>query len=79
MESELFKLIVSQVSQEDLFVWFLIDTRKENKRREEKLQEIIDKKQEVISDLAENLEVVKTTQKDVTDIKIKLENAGQNE
>lgn len=76
MESELFKLIVSQGSWAALFVWLLIDTRKESKRREEKLQEIIDKNQEVISDLAENLEIVKTTQKDVADIKIKLEKVG---
>lgn len=76
MESELFKTMISQGAWAVLFVWLLIDTRKESKAREEKLQEIIDKNQEVISDLAENLEVVKTTQKDVTDIKIKLEKVG---
>lgn len=76
MESELFKTMISQGAWAVLFVWLLIDTRKESKTREEKLQEIIDKNQEVISDLAENLEVVKTTQKDVTDIKIKLDKVG---
>lgn len=76
MESELFKTIASQGSWAILFIWLLIDTRKESKAREEKLQEIIDKNQEVISDLAENLEVVKTTQKDVADIKIKLDKVG---
>lgn len=76
MENELIKTIVSQGAWAVLFVWLLIDTRKESKAREEKLQEIIDKNQEVISDLAENLEVVKTTQKDVADIKIKLEKVG---
>lgn len=76
MENELIKTIVSQGSWAILFVWLLIDTRKESKAREEKLQEIIDKNQEVISDLAENLEVVKTTQKDVADIKVKLEKVG---
>ncbi|WP_243124913.1 hypothetical protein [Clostridium cuniculi] len=30
------------------FVWLLIDTRKESKAREEKLQSIINKNQEVI-------------------------------
>lgn len=76
MENELFKVIINNGAWAVLFVWLLIDTRKESKAREEKLQEIIDKNQEVISDLAENLEVVKTTQKDVTDIKIKLEKVG---
>lgn len=73
MESELLKTIVNNGAWAVLFVWLLIDTRKESKAREEKLQEIIDKNQEVISDLAESLEVVKTTQRDVEDIKIKLE------
>lgn len=76
MESELLKTIVNNGAWAVLFVWLLIDTRKESKAREEKLQEIIDKNQEVISDLAENLEVVKTTQKDVADIKVKLEKVG---
>lgn len=76
VENELIKTIVSQGAWAVLFVWLLIDTRKESKAREEKLQEIIDKNQEVISDLAENLEVVKTTQKDVADIKVKLEKVG---
>lgn len=76
MESELLKTIVNNGAWAILFVWLLIDTRKESKAREEKLQEIIDKNQEVISDLAENLEVVKTTQKDVADIKIKLDKVG---
>lgn len=76
VENELIKTIVSQGAWAILFVWLLIDTRKESKAREEKLQEIIDKNQEVISDLAENLEVVKTTQKDVADIKIKLNKVG---
>ena len=76
MENELIKTIVSQGAWAILFVWLLIDTRKESKAREEKLQEIIDKNQEVISDLAENLEIVKTTQKDVADIKVKLDKVG---
>lgn len=76
MENEIIKTIVNNGAWAVLFVWLLIDTRKESKAREEKLQEIIDKNQEVISDLAENLEVVKTTQKDVADIKVKLEKVG---
>lgn len=76
MENELFKLIVSQGSWAVLFVWLLIDTRKESKVREEKLQGIINKNQEVISELADKFDVVENIQTDVTDIKNKLEKVG---
>lgn len=98
MENEIFKVIVSQGSWAVLFVWLLIDTRKESKVREEnlkeenrireetlreesrireeKLQVIINKNQEVISELAEKFDVVEDIQSDVTDIKIKLEKVG---
>lgn len=76
MESELFKTIVSQGAWAVLFVWLLIDTRKESKAREEKLQGIINKNQEVISELAEKFDVVESIQEDVTDIKIKLDKVG---
>lgn len=76
MENELIKTIVSQGSWAILFVWLLIDTRKESKTREEKLQSIINKNQEVISDLAEKFDVVEDIKSDVTDIKIKLEKVG---
>lgn len=56
------------------------DTRQESKEREEKLQntidknqEIIHKNQEIISDLADKFDVVEDIQKDVAEIKIKLE------
>ena len=39
LENELFKIIVSQGSWAVLFVWLLIDTRKESKIREENLKE----------------------------------------
>lgn len=73
MENELIKTIVSQGAWAVLFVWLLIDTRKESKAREEKLQSIINKNQEVISELAEKFDVVESIQEDVTDIKIKLD------
>ena len=73
MENELIKTIVSQGAWAVLFVWLLIDTRKESKAREEKLQGIINKNQEVISELAEKFDVVESIQEDVTDIKIKLD------
>lgn len=76
MENELIKTIVSQGAWAMLFVWLLIDTRKESKTREEKLQSIINKNQEVISDLAEKFDVVEDIQADVSDIKIKLDKVG---
>lgn len=76
MESELFKTIASQGSWAILFIWLLIDTRKESKTREEKLQSIINKNQEVISELAEKFDVVEDIQSDVSDIKIKLDKVG---
>ncbi|WP_196002021.1 BhlA/UviB family holin-like peptide [Clostridium sp. 1001271B_151109_B4] len=76
MENELIKTIVSQGAWAVLFVWLLIDTRKESKSREEKLQGIINKNQEVISELAEKFDVVESIQEDVIDIKIKLEKVG---
>lgn len=76
MENELIKTIVSQGAWAILFVWLLIDTRKESKAREEKLQSIINKNQEVISELAEKFDVVEDIQSDVTDIKIKLDKVG---
>lgn len=76
MENEPIKTIVSQGAWAVLFVWLLIDTRKESKAREEKLQGIINKNQEVISELAEKFDVVESIQEDVTDIKIKLDKVG---
>ena len=73
MENELLKTIVSQGAWAVLFVWLLIDTRKESKAREEKLQNIINKNQEVISELAEKFDVVENIESDVKEIKIKLD------
>ncbi|MBS5305737.1 BhlA/UviB family holin-like peptide [Clostridium sp.] len=76
MENELFKVIINNGAWAVLFVWLLIDTRKESKVREEKLQGIINKNQEVISELADKFDVVEDIQSDVTDIKNKLEKVG---
>lgn len=76
METEILKTIVSQGAWAILFVWLLIDTRKESKTREEKLQSIINKNQEVISELAEKFNVVEDIQEDVSEIKIKLESVS---
>ena len=76
METEILKTIVSQGAWAVLFVWLLIDTRKESKTREEKLQNIINKNQEVISELAEKFNVVEDIQEVVSEIKIKLESVS---
>ena len=73
MENELLKTIVSQGAWAMLFVWLLIDTRKESKAREEKLQNVINKNQEVISELAEKFDVVEDIKEDVKEIKNKIE------
>ncbi|WP_321833368.1 BhlA/UviB family holin-like peptide [Clostridium butyricum] len=73
METELLKTIVSQGAWAVLFVWLLIDTRKESKIREEKLQNVINKNQEVISELAEKFDVVEDIKEDVKEIKNKIE------
>lgn len=70
MENELFKVIMNNGAWAVLFVWLLIDTRKESKAREEKLQAIIDKNQEVISELAEKFDILDDIKEDVTDIKV---------
>lgn len=72
MESELFKLIVNNGAWAALFVWLLIDTRKESKVREEKLQSIINKNQDVISELADKYDVIEDIKGDVTEIKLYL-------
>ena len=76
MENELIKTMVGQGAWAVLFVWLFIDTRKESKTREEKLQDIINKNQTVISELAEKFDVVENIQEDVKDIKVKLEKVG---
>ncbi|MDU1313950.1 MAG: BhlA/UviB family holin-like peptide [Clostridium septicum] len=72
MENELIKTIISQGAWAVLFVWLLIDTRRESKTREERLQGIINKNQDVISELAEKFDVLENIQEDVTEIKIKI-------
>lgn len=62
MENEILKTIVNNRAWVVMFVWLLFDTRKESKAREEKLQQIINKNQEVISELAENFNVFENIQ-----------------
>lgn len=72
MENDLFKVILNQGAWAVLFVWLLIDTRKESKVREEKLQMVINKNQEVISELAEKFNVVEDIKENVEEIKSNL-------
>ena len=48
-----------------LFMWLLIDTRKDSKQREEKYQQTIDK-------LADKINIVEDIKEDVEEIKNKL-------
>ena len=73
MENEILKVIVNNGAWAVIFIWLLFDTKKESKAREEKLQQIINKNQEVIWELAENFNVVENIQQDVADIKSKLD------
>ena len=77
MENEILKAIVNNGAWAVIFVWLLFDTKKESKAREEKLQQIINKNQEVIWELAENFNVVENIQQDVADIKSKLDKVGE--
>ena len=76
MENEILKVIVNNGAWAVIFIWLLFDTKKESKAREEKLQQIINKNQEVIWELAENFNVVENIQQDVADIKSKLDKVG---
>ena len=64
MENEALKYILSNISFGVLFVWLLMDTRKESKQREEKYQDVIDK-------LADKFNVVEDIKNDVEEIKNK--------
>ncbi|WP_431732576.1 BhlA/UviB family holin-like peptide [Clostridium carnis] len=50
-----------------------METRKESRLREEKLQNVISKNQEVISELATKFNVVEEIKEDVEEIKNKIE------
>lgn len=73
MENELFKNIVGQGAWAMIFVWLLLDTRKESKNREEKYQLILNEladKYSVVEDIKDDVKEIKD---DVKEIKIKLE------
>lgn len=60
--SEILNIDITNISFATLFVWLLFDTKKENKNREQKYQETIDK-------LADKIGVIEIVANDVDDIK----------
>ncbi|QLY78031.1 MULTISPECIES: BhlA/UviB family holin-like peptide [Clostridium] len=62
MESEIVKYVITQGIFCVLFVWLLMDTRKDSKEREVKYQETIDK-------LASSIGTIEDIKEDVEDIK----------
>lgn len=66
MENEVITYVISNISFGALFVWLLWDTRKDSKQREERYQETIDK-------LADKIAIVEDIEKDVKEIKTKLQ------
>lgn len=65
MENEVIKYFITQGAFAVLFMWSLIDTRKDSKQREEKYQLTIDK-------LADKINIVEDIKEDVEEIKNKL-------
>ncbi|EIA17466.1 bacteriocin [Clostridium perfringens] len=62
MEKELITQMIGQGAFALLFVWLLLDTRKEARERENKLNNIINK-------LADKLNLVEDLKEDIEDIK----------
>lgn len=69
MENQLINYFISQGAWACLFVWLLINTRKESKERETNLQNIIKENQSLLSNFVEQLKVLDNIQEDVKDIK----------
>lgn len=65
MESEIVKYVITQGIFCVLFVWLLMDTRKDSKERESKYQQTIDK-------LASSIGTIEDIKEDVEDIKEKI-------
>lgn len=65
MEGEVIKYFITQGAFAVLFMWLLIDTRKDGKQREEKYQQTIDK-------LADKINIVEDIKEDVEEIKNKV-------
>lgn len=66
MDTKFFEMVISQGAFAVLFVWLFMDTRKENKERESRYQETINK-------LADKIGVVEEIREDVQAIKDKMD------
>jgi hypothetical protein len=66
MEEQVFNMFIKEGGFALLFVWMLFSTMKNNKERETKYQEVIDKNQSVIEEQAKAFSSIA---KDVTEIK----------
>jgi len=69
MEGEVMKYFITQGAFAALFVWLLIDTRKDSRKREEGYQKTIDENQEIIIKLTEKFNIVDSIKCDINDIK----------
>lgn len=69
METTVINTVASQGIWACLFVWMLFKTMKENKLREDKMNETIEKNQSIIQSLAKSLEMVNEIQEDIEEIK----------
>lgn len=69
---EFLKVAIGQGVFCGLFVWLLMDTRKDTKERETKYQNTIEKNQGIIQELAQKFNVVECVKKDVEEIKEKI-------
>lgn len=69
MENEFIKYFVSNGPFALLFVWLLFNTQKRNSDRETKLEQTIEKNQDIILQLTNKFDILEDIQKDVEYIK----------
>lgn len=69
MDGEIIKYALTQSAFAALFVWLLIDTRKDSKEREKGYQDTIKENQTIISKLTEKFNIVEGIKDDIEDIK----------
>ncbi|MCG4571797.1 BhlA/UviB family holin-like peptide [Clostridium cochlearium] len=72
MENEIMKLMITQGGYAVLFCYLLWYVLKTSKEREEKMQNTIDKNQQVISDLARKFDILEDVKDSVNKIEEKL-------
>lgn len=65
MENEVIKYFITQGAFAALFVWLLIDTRKDSKQREKGYQDTIKENQSIIGKLTEKFNIVEYIKEDI--------------